>query len=136
MRDEWGSKNRTIELHKEGSEIFRPDKNSVDFCFTSPPYFDWEKYSDEDTQSYKKYDMVEIWIEEFLRKTIENTYYGLKQGGICAMNVADTKRIKNFESETIRLAVETGYKHIYTWKLQLSSQQGEPKYEPVFIFQK
>ncbi len=136
MRDEWGSKNRTIELHKEGSEVFRPDKNSVDFCFTSPPYFDWEKYSDEDTQSYKKYDMVETWIEEFLRKTIENTHYGLKQGGICAMNVADTKRIKNFESETVRLGLETGFKHIDTWNLQLSSQQGAPKYEPVFIFQK
>jgi len=53
-----------------------------------------------------------------------------------AMNVADTKRIKNFESETVRLGKETQFKHIDTWKLQLSSQEGKVKEEPIFIFQK
>jgi hypothetical protein len=136
IRNDWGNKKRTIELHKLGSEVFRPDKNSVDFCFTSPPYFDWEKYSDEDTQSYKKYETAEIWIEEFLRKTMENCYYGLKPGSILALNVADTKRIKNFESETVRLGKETGFKHTDTWYLQLSSQTGKPKHEPIFLFKK
>jgi len=136
IRTDWGNKKRTIELHKLGSEIFRPDKNSVDFCFTSPPYFDWEKYSNEDTQSYKKYETTETWIEEFLRKTIENCHYGLKPGSILAMNVADTKRIKNFESETVRLGKEVGFKFIDTWHLQLSSQTGKPKHEPIFLFKK
>ena len=136
IKDNFAGLNRTIELHKCGSEEFRPDKNSVDLCFTSPPYFDWEKYSEEDTQSYKKYPDPQAWIEGFLRMTIENCYYGLKPGGILAMNVADTKRIKNFESETVRLGKETQFKHIDTWKLQLSSQTGSPKYEPIFIFQK
>jgi hypothetical protein len=136
IKDAWGDKNRTIELHKMGSEEFRPDKNSVDLCFTSPPYFDWEKYSEEDTQSYKKYPDPQAWVEGFLRMTIENCYYGLKPGGILAMNVADTKRIKNFESETVRLGKETQFKHIDTWKLQLSSQEGKVKEEPIFIFQK
>jgi len=136
IRNDWGNKKRTIELHKLGSEVFRPDKNSVDFCFTSPPYFDWEKYSDEDTQSYKKYDTTELWVEEFLRKTIENCYYGLKPGSILALNVADTKRIKNFESETVRLGKETGFKLTDTWHLQLSSQTGKPKHEPIFLFKK
>ena len=119
-----------------GSEEFRPDKNSVDLCFTSPPYFDWEKYSEEETQSYKKYPAVEEWIEGFLRQTIENCYYGLKKGGVLIMNVANTKRIKNFETETNRLAMEAGFYYQDTWKLQLSSQQGAPKYEPIFLFKK
>ena len=38
---------KDIYLYKTGSEDFRPDKNSVDFCFTSPPYFNCEKYSNE-----------------------------------------------------------------------------------------
>ena len=136
IKEDWGSLNRTIELHQMGSEEFRPEYCSVDLCFTSPPYFDWEKYSAEDTQSYKKYPTSEEWLNGFLLDTIDNCHYALKPGGILAFNVANTRRIKNFEDETVKLAKMIHFKHIDTWKLQLSSQQGTPKYEPIFIFQK
>ena len=42
-------------IYNMGSEDYQPHKNSLDLCFTSPPYFDLEKYSNEDTQSYIKY---------------------------------------------------------------------------------
>ena len=136
IKEEWGSPNRTIELHQEGSETFWPPYCEVDLCFTSPPYFDWEKYSEEDTQSYKKYPEVQDWIDGFLWHTIDKCHYGLKPGGILALNVANTKRIKNFEEETLKLARMIHFKHIDTWYLQLSSQTGTPKYEPIFIFKK
>ena len=138
IKEDWSNSSRTIELHQMGSEEFRPDRNSVDLCFTSPPYYDWEKYSDEDTQSYKKYPTREEWIEGFLRQTIENCYYGLKKDGHMILNVANTQRIKNFESETIRLGTETGFKLKDTWYLQLSNQEGKDsiKREPFFIFEK
>ena len=136
IRDEWKLPHQTVELHKLGSEVFRPDKNSVDLCFTSPPYFDWEKYSDEDSQSYKQFETSEAWVEGFLRKTMENCHYGLKPDAVLVMNVANTKRIKNFEPETLRLGKEIGMKHVDTWYLQLSSQQGKIKTEPMFIFKK
>jgi len=136
IKEDWGSKDKTIELHQMGSEEFRPDYCSVDLCFTSPPYFDWEKYSEEDSQSYKKYPTSEEWLNGFLLDTIDNCHYALKPGGILAFNVANTRRIKNFEDETVKLAKMIHFKHIDTWKLQLSSQQGTPKYEPIFIFQK
>ena len=136
IKEEWGSPNRTIELHKIGSEEFWPDKNSIDLCFTSPPYFDWEKYSEEDTQSYKKYPTTKEWIDGFLWHTIDKCHYGLKTGGILALNVANTKRIKNFEEVTLRITKEIAYKHIDTWYLQLSSQEGTVKVEPIFIFKK
>ena len=140
IKEDWGGLNRTIELHKLGSEDFRPDKNSVDLCFTSPPYFDWEKYSDEETQSYIKYPTKEEWIEGFLRETLENCYYGLKNDGYLIMNVANTKRIKNFEAETTRLAMQAGFHYMDTWYLQLSTQltgqEGNVKRESIFIFKK
>jgi len=138
IRDEWKSPHQTVELHQLGSEIFHPDKNSVDLCFTSPPYFDWEKYSDEDSQSYKQFETVELWTEGFLRKTIENCYYGLKPGGVMVMNGANTKRIKTFEKDIVRLGIETGMKHVDQWKLQLSTSQKGHQYkvEPMFIFRK
>ena len=136
IREDWGNKNRTIELHKLGSEEFKPDYCSVDLCFTSPPYFDWEKYSEEDTQSYKKYPTRDEWLNGFLLDTIDNCHYGLKPGGHLLLNVANTQRIKNFEQEAIRLAKMIHFKHIDTWYLQLASQEGEHKREPIFIFQK
>ena len=136
IKEDWGSLNRTIELYQEGSETFWPPYCEVDLCFTSPPYFDWEKYSEEDTQSFKKYPTSKEWIDGFLLNTIDRCHYGLKPGGILAMNVANTRRIKNFEDETVKLAKMIHFKHIDTWKLQLSSQTGSPKYEPIFIFQK
>ena len=136
IKEEWGSLNRTIELHQIGSEEFWPDKNSIDLCFTSPPYFDWEKYSEEDTQSYKKYPTTKEWIDGFLWHTIDKCHYGLKTGGILALNVANTKRIKNLEEVTLRITKEIAYKHIDTWYLQLSSQEGTVKVEPIFIFKK
>jgi len=140
IKEDWAGLNRTIELHKLGSEEFRPDKNSIDLCFTSPPYYDWEKYSDEETQSYIKYPTKEEWIEGFLRQTLENCYYGLKKGGTLIMNVANTKRIKNFETETTRLAMQAGFHYMDTWYLQLSTQLkgevGNVKRESIFIFKK
>ena len=136
IKEDWGSKNRTIELHQEGSETFWPPYCEVDLCFTSPPYFDWEKYSEEDTQSYKKYPTTKEWIDGFLLNTIDRCHYGLKLGGILVLNVANTKRIKNFEEETLKLARMIHFKHIDTWYLQLSSQEGAVKVEPIFIFQK
>ncbi len=93
IKEEWGSLNRTIEIHQEGSETFWPPYCEVDLCFTSPPYFDWEKYSEEDTQSYKKYPTTKEWLDGFLLNTIDRCHYGLKPGGILALNVANTLRI-------------------------------------------
>ena len=136
IKEDWGSKNKTIELHKVGSEDFWPPYCEVDLCFTSPPYYDWEKYSDEDTQSYIKYPTREEWLNGFLLETIDKCHYGLKPGGILALNVANTKRIKNFEEETLKLAKMIHFKHIDTWYLHLSSQNGIAKREPIFIFKK
>ena len=48
----------------------------------------------------------------------------------------DVKSHKTFEDDTVRLAVEEGFEHTDTYKLQLSSQESGAKYEPVFIFRK
>jgi hypothetical protein len=42
-----------------------------DMCLTSPPYFDLEVYSHEETQSIKKYQIYEEWIDGFIRPIIE-----------------------------------------------------------------
>ena len=165
IRDEYGHSDKKYELLRQGSETYIPEDESLDFVFTSPPYFGWEAYGDEPEQSSIAYDTSDMWKEKFLRQTIKNAYKGLKKGKFLALNVANTKQYKTFEEDTVRLAKESGFEHTDTWWLSLSTQQckveqgslegttevkqkqqymGEfirpdvpgRKFEPTFIFQK
>jgi DNA modification methylase len=128
---------KSVELHKLGSEVYEPKRESLDLCFTSPPYFDTEKYSDEPTQSYIKYPTKEEWINGFLQKTIENCYRGLKGNKYMLINIANTPKYKFIEEETIRISKELGFKKEKTIELTLSSVMGAGyKYEPIFVFKK
>ena len=125
------------EIHKCGSEEFLPEPNSLDLCFTSPPYFNTEKYSDEKTQSWKKYPTKRSWTERFLKKTMENCWLGLKEGGKMLINIANVKSFPYLEKQTVKTAKQVGFKHIDTWNLTLSSlMEDGHKLEPIFIFQK
>jgi len=53
-------------------------KKSVNFSFTSPPYFVKEEYADEETQSFKRYSQYQDWIDKFLKKMILLQYSSLK----------------------------------------------------------
>jgi DNA modification methylase len=133
----------STQLYRLGSEDFKPDKNSLDLCFTSPPYFDLEKYADEETQSYVKFNNKEAWVEGFLRPTFENCYYGLKSGKFMLINIADVKDKHdiNLEFETMRVANEVGFETSGIHQLALSNinlrgKDKKFKYEPIFIFKK
>lgn len=73
----------------DGSENVRLPESTVDFAFTSPPYFNVEKYSDEETQSWKTFSTFDSWMNHFLFPTIDNAYHALKEGGIIGMNISD-----------------------------------------------
>lgn len=129
--------NTFVELHMQGSEITFLEPESIDFAFTSPPYFDTEKYSDEDTQSYMKFKSVEAWNEGFLRSTIRNAFVALKHGKYMVLNVADVRSHKNLVADTKRIALEEGFILREELRLLLSSiTKGGYKYEPVLVFQK
>jgi hypothetical protein len=128
---------KEVQIHMLGSEIFRPDRESLDLCFTSPPYFDTEKYSTEETQSYIKYPTKSDWITGFLRKTMENCHYGLKDGKYMLINIANTTKYKDIEEKTIEMGKEVGFEHTDILYLILSSVAGKgQKLEPIFVFKK
>ena len=124
IRDEYGHEHKSYTLLRQGSETFIPPNNSIDFVFTSPPYFGWEAYGDEPEQSSIKFSTSDMWKEKFLKQTIANAYIGLKPGKYLALNVANTKQYKTFEEDTVDLAKEVGFEHTDTWWLSLSTQQG------------
>jgi hypothetical protein len=128
------------ELNCVGSENFVLQKNSVDFVFSSPPYFNLEIYSNEETQSVAKFPKYELWLEHFVRPTIRNIAQGLKVGGRLGINVKDFKKIK-LESDWVRIAVEEGLEFETKILMKTVGRPGDgvekrKPGEPIFILKK
>ena len=94
LRNQYGNFNNKYKLLKQGSESLLFDEPALDFAFTSPPYFDWEQYDDDESQSYLKWSDIDSWKLGFLSVTLNNAFRGLKLGKYCAINVANTKNYK------------------------------------------
>ena len=118
-------------------EDYTPEAEHFDMAFTSPPYYDCERYSEEETQSYIRYKSLSKWVALFLEPLIYNAWVSLKWGGIFVLNIANVKTASRLEEESLILAEMVGFKHIDTIKLALSSISGKGvKYEPMFVFKK
>jgi hypothetical protein len=128
------------QLFCDGSENINLPPNSVDFAFTSPPYFDTEKYSDDAGQSYLKYKTTNDWLNGFIKDTFTNVYSCLKDGKYMLINVANVPNYKTLEQDVIDMAISCGFVHEDTWQLALSKPPSKNKtgykYEPVFVFKK
>jgi hypothetical protein len=117
-------------IRRQGSEECLDWQTPLDLCFTSPPYLDTERYSDEETQSYIKYPTERQWYDGFLLDTLRQCNNSLKPSGYLVLNVSD-----KMESETIAKAIESGFWLKDRWRLLLSGRK-TPKYEPILVFGK
>jgi len=80
-----------VDLHQSPAEDFDYSdyQDYFDLVFTSPPYFNVERYGDDDTQSWVRYESINAWNEYFLHKALEKIIPTLKKGGKMAINIAD-----------------------------------------------
>lgn len=62
-----------------------------DLVFTSPPYFDLEKYSNDNNQSITRYPDFEDWYKNFLLNSMIQAFDKLVDHGIMAININNTK---------------------------------------------
>lgn len=129
------------------SEAYQPE--DIDLAFSSPPYFNLEKYSDEETQCMVRYKTLEEWFEGYVIPTMENIYNGLNRQGIFATNIADYKSYDRKEpyevvEDWIQNATRIGFKYVSTIKMMLNTRpgvgnqklEGRKKWEGVYVFQK
>lgn len=107
-------------------------ENSIDFCFTSPPYYDTEHYSQDDGQSFKRYDSYTEWKNCFLYVMLGKIYKALKVGGVCLLNVGNV--IYPIESDIKQWCIEhdVKFRNVNDFKIggngigKRTGEQGEP----------
>lgn len=75
-------------------EMDKYDIGEFDLILTSPPYFDLEVYSHEDTQSIKGCDTYSMWVNNFLKPLIELSISHMKQNGWSCWNVHNVGKMK------------------------------------------
>lgn len=134
---------------KRGSEIPFSETwhEKFDFAFSSPPYFNLEVYSDEDSQCYTKFPTLDQWFDGYVTPTIQNIYDSLKVGKYYAVNIADFKIGNNtieFVDEWIKRSVDIGFVYDRQIFLSLQVRRGQghdqenkkTKQEGIFIFKK
>lgn len=63
--------------------------DEFDLVFTSPPYFQIERYTKDPNQSYKKYKKLDGWLKGFLFPSLTHSWQQLKVGGKMIINISD-----------------------------------------------
>ena len=80
-----------------------PDE-AYDFAFTSPPYFNLEKYSGEES-SWRRYPTLKAWVEGFYEPMIWHVADSLKPGAYFALQVTPKFRMADLAKD---IAAEAG----------------------------
>lgn len=132
-------------LYCKGSEIEISDlKNKFDVSFTSPPYFNLEKYSDDDFESTKNYGNYSLWVERFVKPTVLNTYSYLKCNGYAMINIKNlSKKLPLYDDFFAAFSLVDGFEYVETFDMTIAKKQyglrgtGDiENKEPVMVFRK
>ena len=67
---------------------------NIDVVLTSPPYFDLEVYSHEDTQSVTGCTSYQMWVNKFLGPLVQSSLQTLKPNGWSCWNVHNVGKMK------------------------------------------
>ena len=124
--------------------------SGVNVSFTSPPYFNREKYSKDKGQSYLRYPTYPEWSDKFLSGMINNVHELLSPGSRFYLNISNTLepdgKVNPLEIDSCRFLEELGMCSIMTYKMVLSGSSDSEhkvtvgfvphKYEPVFVYEK
>lgn len=89
-----------------------PENTKYDLALTSPPYFNLEIYSDEETQSINSKD-YKTWIETFLEPVIKGIIQRVTYSCWSVKNFKTDKKYDLFE-DVVRIHEENGWKMMDT----------------------
>jgi len=88
QRKLYGS-DKNIEMVNSCAEEYEYGSRTFDTIFTSPPYFNIERYTQENTQSFKKFRKLQDWLDSFLYVALGNAWKVLRKNGYMIINISD-----------------------------------------------
>lgn len=84
-----------VRLYKDSAlNMQKYDIKNIDVVLTSPPYFDLEVYSHEDTQSINGCSSYQMWVDNFLNPLVRGAMNTLKPTGWSCWNVHNVGKMK------------------------------------------
>lgn len=116
------------------------ETGAFDLVFSSPPYFDRERYGEEADQSFIRYPVLDLWLEGFLRVVLLQSSRVLRKGGWLVLNIGRTPdTLAQFSQECLSGFLEL--REVLQLQLaQLPYKRGFSadafKSEPIFVFEK
>jgi len=98
---------KKVDFYCEAAEDFYYDgyDDTFDIIFTSPPYFNVERYSHDDTQSWIRYKDIDGWNTRFLQKALDNMLPTLRSGGKLCINISDVYANSKWSSDRCWLKI-------------------------------
>ena len=117
-------------------------EGAAELVFSSPPFFDWERYSESRNQSFKRFPEYKLWRSNFLEPVIRESYRILKKGGHLALNVTNGNRLPSAvdvgeAAEAIGFTHSAIHKMVFPKVPYLHPRNGEAvKTELLLVFRK
>lgn len=85
-----GMKFGSFNVRKQSFLDVQIPSNHYDLCFTSPPYYNYEIYSQDENQSIVQHEKLEDWITKFMFPYVTKAVDAVKPGGTFALYMTDT----------------------------------------------
>lgn len=148
MVNDFNHDNKKIILKNDCAESVDYGDETFDFIFTSPPYFNIERYTQEENQSWKKHKKLDKWLELFLFKAISNAWQHLESGGTMIINISDVYSLHTINKicdpmndfidslQNSQYVGCVGYEMRKRPNSKASKQKGDKFAEPMWIWKK
>jgi len=108
-------------LHLENIRLFNtpaeigllniPPDEKFDLALTSPPYYNLELYSDEESQSVKANGTYDQWLSEFIKPVIENLVTRVKYSCWSVKNFKTDKKY-NLYDDIVKIHNDLGWRQL------------------------
>ena len=123
-------------------ELRHMPARSAGMVFSSPPFFDWERYSRSKKQSFVRYQDYGAWRRHFLQPVIAESFRILRPAGGLILSVTNGRRLPS-AGDVEDIAVKVGFRLANTHYMSfpkipyLHPRNGvATKHETVLVFQK
>lgn len=122
-----------IEVMSPFEKYSIPPEYKFDLIYTSPPYFDYENYTQLKTQSMRQHTTEDKWYTDFLLVSVNKCIGVLNNGGHLALYISQ-ERGKTYVERLIKYM--KGLPNIYYLGNIFYGKSNMKQLHPIFIFQK